>query len=102
MKLLGDEEIEDRLHLIAQADIGFDGRRLTKCRVKYETPCGWEEYYEPTPIEYAREIAKAQARLTHQEDVAWLESQFYGGQGRQRIFRIDCDELDTWKNEIPE
>jgi len=67
--LLNDEELENKLYLTAQADIGFDGRRLTKCRMKYEMPGGWEESYEPTPIEYAREIAHVQ----READIKWFE-----------------------------
>ena len=62
--VMEDEKLEVILRQITQADIGFDGRRLTKFKVKYETLGGWEECYEPTPFEFAREIAQAQAEIS--------------------------------------
>ena len=59
--VLKDDELERKLDAITVADIGFDGRRLIKYRVQHETPSGeWVRYHQPTPIEFARELAEAQ------------------------------------------
>lgn len=72
MKLLEDEEIA---RLQEQGDInGVEG---------YEA--------------WMKLLLKAQAKLTRQEDYEWLISQLYGSRGRMKIFHIDCDELDSWR-----
>ena len=87
MKLLGDEEIQKIGAWLKIAILMHDAvaRGLDR------------EIETSEMLLLCRKVAKAQAKLTRQEDYEWLMSQPYGGQGRQRIFRIDCDELDDWK-----
>ena len=58
--LLTDTELEDKLELIFVADIGYNGRHLTKHKTQYGKLTEAQTCYEPTPIEYARELAYAQ------------------------------------------
>uniref|UniRef100_A0A6H1ZS19 Uncharacterized protein n=1 Tax=viral metagenome TaxID=1070528 RepID=A0A6H1ZS19_9ZZZZ len=67
LTMLGEKELEKTLELIFKADIGYDGRRLTKHKTKYGELTECVTCYEPTPMEYAREISYATVQHTKRE-----------------------------------
>lgn len=89
--LLTDEELENKLELISQASIGYDGRRLTKYRHKIDNyPFEWTSCYEPTPLEYAREVAQAQLAKDKEHflpsiDIQKLQIKIVKREGREQV-----------------
>lgn len=58
MFYLSDEEIEKTICTISSASIGYNGRRLTRHQLKWQSPdFRWHIATEPTPIEFGREIS---------------------------------------------